>query len=160
MARKFRVIRMSYSHAHAVQLRDEERLEDFRERFRRDAVARVAHRDFDRIRPAAAGAENHLPPTAVAAVHRIHRVELEIEQHLLEMHVISPHRRQGGRGGDLDRHPACGGVGTRVRSCFGQQFIYSERARFEITPFEHGPQTIDHFACALIIVADIADDCP
>jgi hypothetical protein len=75
---------------HSLLLRAEKRLEDLRQVLRVDARAAVVHADDDRMR---IGLQRERDGATVVRqrAHRVHRVEHQVDQHLLQLHRIAEH---------------------------------------------------------------------
>ena len=86
-------VRDRQAHPHAVRLGSEERIEDVRQFFGRDAGAGIAHGDLDGLRSVAPRGQCDAPIRPDHPVERIHAVENQVEQHLLQMHAVATHGR-------------------------------------------------------------------
>ena len=83
--------------AHPALLGTEERVEELAHVLRRDALAAVAHRDGDAL--ACRRDRHHDRAPRVGQIgHRIHRVQHEVDEHLLDLRLVAddPIRRAAG----------------------------------------------------------------
>ena len=82
------------AHAHALRLGGEKRIEDVCEFVRGNAVTGVANCDLNSSRSVEPGGDIDAPSLSARPVDRIHGVENEVEQYLLNVHAIAKHGRQ------------------------------------------------------------------
>src|SRR5215510_9087222 len=75
---------------HAMPLGGEERLEQLRSRLFRNAVSGVGHADGDHAVLAGSGGHDELAPGRL--LHGLDRVAHEVEQHLLDLHLVGEHK--------------------------------------------------------------------
>ena len=143
------------AHAHAVRLGGEERVEDPRERAGGDAGAGVAHGDLDGLRAVEPRGHADAPIVRARAVERVHAVENEVEQHLLQMHAVATDVRQIARHVHVQLHLPRRRIDPHERRDVAHERAHVEPPRVERLPLEQPAHAVDDVARALVVVADV-----
>jgi len=146
--------------AHAVRFRGEERFKYVGQLLLRDARAGIPHTYLDLLTFDAPGLHDEPSGLGRLLAHRVHGVEEQIQEHLLQLDPIAVHWRKAGRHiqGQLDLASKC--VGTDQSRDFMQQLAQVQLGVLDFPPLQHGSYAVDYPPCPLIVPPNIGDGSP
>ena len=145
-------------HAQTVRLRGEERLEDAVDVVRGDALARVVHGQLDVRRR-----RDHRPhgdPSGRPTGGRGDGVGEQVQDHLLDLHVIAKGDRQRRRREELDGDAVEQGVVRDEADRVRDQVIERYRQPHEVGLLEQPPRTADHLGRPPVVADDVLETGP
>src|SRR4029077_8605996 len=132
--------------AHSQSLGRDEGLEQLGGNLRRDAEAAVGDADFEQVAIACAARDQQLAPRRL--LHRLDRVADEVEQDLLDLHLVDQDEIVDGI--DLEAHANAMllGADEGKRACFLDQFLDALDAPFALAARDEVAQAANDLAGA------------
>jgi len=142
---------------HAFLLGTEERIEELSQVLGRDAMTAIAHRDGD-------VAHNHLDrhhdcaPVLRKIGDRIHRVEHQVDQHLLDLCLVTEDDGRRCRGAESRVSLPAPRFGAQESRDIGHRRIEVEHVALGLVPRKQRAQPADHVAGTHVVAPDARDD--
>ena len=91
-------------------------------------------------------------------LHGVQGVEQQVKQNLLQLHPVAMNSRQGRVGLQRQPHPARLGIRPHQGDDFARQQVKVEAAAFDRPPLYQRAHPIDHFARAVVVLADVGQN--
>ena len=102
--------------------------------------------------PSSRAVTRDAPIIPARAVERVHAVEDEVEQHLLQMHAVAPDVRQIARYVHVQLHLPRRRIDPHERRDVAHERAHVEPPRLERLPLEQPAHAIDDLARALVVL--------